>query len=148
MLAKSWDSNLCPQQPETYSGIEVAAILKRKYFGPIHSSQFCHYLALQKKNYDNHFNIRFQFLFYPLFNSGLIAFAKMRWWCYAFEPFWRAIFALILPFLTSGSDLEAWPDCWAFVEFLRAPIPRKGSGSTTTARWGAVAKCITITKFV
>jgi len=25
-----------------------------------------------------------------------------------------------------------WPDCWVSVEFLHAPIPRKGSGSTTT----------------
>jgi len=25
-----WDSNPCPHQPETYSGIEVAAILKRR----------------------------------------------------------------------------------------------------------------------
>jgi len=25
----------------------------------------------------------------------------------------------------------AWPDCWFSIEFLHAPIPRKGSGSTT-----------------
>jgi len=36
------------------------------------------------------------------------------------------------PFLTSGTDLGAWPNCWVSVEFLHAPIPRKGSGSTTT----------------
>jgi len=40
--------------------------------------------------------------------------------------------ALFLPFLTSGPDFGAWPDCWVSVEFLLAPIPRKGSGSTTT----------------
>jgi len=33
---------------------------------------------------------------------------------------------------TSGPDLGAWPDCWISVEFLHAPILRKGSGSTTT----------------
>ena len=31
-----------------------------------------------------------------------------------------------------GSNLGVWPDCWVSAEFLRAPIPRKGSGSTTT----------------
>jgi len=40
--------------------------------------------------------------------------------------------SLLHPFLTSGPDLGAWSDCWAFVEFLHAPIPRKGSGITTT----------------
>ena len=35
-------------------------------------------------------------------------------------------------FLTYGPDLGVWPDCWASAEFLHAPIPRKGSGSTTT----------------
>ena len=34
-------------------------------------------------------------------------------------------------FLTYGLDLGVWPDCWVCAEFLRAPIPRKGSGSTT-----------------
>jgi len=28
-------------------------------------------------------------------------------------------------------ELGAWPDCWVFVEFLRAPTTRKGSDSTT-----------------
>jgi len=44
----------------------------------------------------------------------------------------------LLPFFTSaGPDLGAWPDCWVSVEFLHGPIPRKGSGSTTTkdGRW-------------
>ena len=31
-----------------------------------------------------------------------------------------------------GPDLGVWPDCWVSEEFLRAPIPRKVSGSTTT----------------
>ena len=35
-------------------------------------------------------------------------------------------------FLIYGPDLGVWPDCWVSAEFLRAPIPRKGSGSTTT----------------
>ena len=37
-------------------------------------------------------------------------------------------------FLTNGPDLGVWPDCWVSAEFLRAPIPRKGSGSTTTMK--------------
>jgi len=40
--------------------------------------------------------------------------------------------ALLLPLLTSGPDLRAWPACWVSVEFLLTPIPRKGSSSTTT----------------
>jgi len=32
----------------------------------------------------------------------------------------------LFPFLTSGPDLGVWPDCWVFVEFFHAPIPRKG----------------------
>jgi len=39
---------------------------------------------------------------------------------------------VLLPFLTSGPDLGAWPDCWVSTEFLRTPIPRKLSGSTIT----------------
>jgi len=38
----------------------------------------------------------------------------------------------LFPFFTSGPDLEALPDCYVSMEFLRAPIPGKGSGSTTT----------------
>ena len=34
-------------------------------------------------------------------------------------------------FLTYGPDLAVRPDCWVSAVFLRAPIPRKGSGSTT-----------------
>jgi len=33
---------------------------------------------------------------------------------------------LLLSLLISGPDLGAWPDCWVSVEFLHAPIPRKG----------------------
>jgi len=40
--------------------------------------------------------------------------------------------APLLPFLTFGPDLGAWPDCWVSVEFLHVPIPRMGSGRTTT----------------
>ena len=41
-------------------------------------------------------------------------------------------------FLIYGTDLGVWPDCWVSAEFLRAPIPRKGSGSTTTTKVEAV----------
>jgi len=44
--------------------------------------------------------------------------------------------ALLLPFLTSGPNLGAWPDCWVSVEFLHALILRKRSGSTTTTKMG------------
>jgi len=37
--------------------------------------------------------------------------------------------------LTSDPNFGVWPDCWVFLEFLHAPIPQKGSGSTTTTRW-------------
>ena len=36
-------------------------------------------------------------------------------------------------FLTYGPDLGVWPDCWVSAEFLCAPIPRRGSASTTTS---------------
>jgi len=52
--------------------------------------------------------------------------------CPASEPLRRAIFGITSSILTSGPDLGAWPDCWVYVEFLHAPILRKGSGSTTT----------------
>jgi len=54
--------------------------------------------------------------------------------CPASESLRRAIFGttVLLPFLTSGTDLGVWPDCWVSVEFLRAPIPWKGYGGTTT----------------
>ena len=37
-------------------------------------------------------------------------------------------------FLTYGPDLGVWPDCWVSAEFLRAPNPSKGSGSTTATQ--------------
>jgi len=52
--------------------------------------------------------------------------------CPASEPLLRAIFGTTSSILTSGPDLGAWPECWVSVEFLHVPIPRKGSGSTTT----------------
>ena len=51
--------------------------------------------------------------------------------CPASEPLRKSIFGSSL-FLTYGPDLGVWPNCWVSTEFLRAPIPRKGSGSTTT----------------
>jgi len=48
--------------------------------------------------------------------------------CPGSEPLRRAIFGTT----SSIFDLGAWLDCWVSVEFLYAPIPRKGSGSTTT----------------
>ena len=35
-------------------------------------------------------------------------------------------------FLTYGPNLGVWPNFWVSAEFLRAPTPWKGSGSTTT----------------
>ena len=58
--------------------------------------------------------------------------------CSASEPLRKSIFgsSLSLPlFLICGPDLGVWPDCWVSAEFLRAPIPRKRSGSTTTIKW-------------
>ena len=48
--------------------------------------------------------------------------------CPASEPLRKSIFGSSLSIL----DLGVWPDCWVSAEFLRAPIPRNGSGSTTT----------------
>ena len=48
------------------------------------------------------------------------------------NPFANLSLAPISLFLTYGPDLGVWPDCWVSAEFLRAAIPRKGSGSTTT----------------
>ena len=53
--------------------------------------------------------------------------------CRASEPLRKSIFGSFLSlFSIYGPDLGVWPDCWVSAEFLRAPIPRKGSGSTTT----------------
>jgi len=32
-----------------------------------------------------------------------------------------------------------WPNCWVSVEFHHAPIPRKGSDSTTTTKFNYAA---------
>ena len=42
------------------------------------------------------------------------------------------LWLLSLSILDLWSRPWVWPDCWVSAEFLRAPIPRKGSGSTTT----------------
>jgi len=47
--------------------------------------------------------------------------------CSASEPFWRANFGtILLPFLTSGPDLEAWPDCWVSVGSITPPFFKTG----------------------
>ena len=48
------------------------------------------------------------------------------------NPFANLSLAPLSLFSIYGPDLGVWPDCWVSAEFLRAPIPRKGSGSTTT----------------
>ena len=53
--------------------------------------------------------------------------------CPAFKPLCKSIFGSSLSlFSIYGLELGVWPDCWVSVEFLLAPIPWKGSGSTTT----------------
>ena len=53
--------------------------------------------------------------------------------CPASEPLRKSIFGSSLSlFLIYGPDLGVWPNCWVSTKFLRAPIPQKGSGSTTT----------------
>ena len=48
------------------------------------------------------------------------------------NPFANLSLAPLSLFSIYGPDLGVWPDCWVSAEFLCAPIPRKGSGSTTT----------------
>ena len=48
------------------------------------------------------------------------------------NPFVNLSLAPLSLFLIYGPDLDVWPDCWVSAEFLRTPIPRKGSGSITT----------------
>ena len=48
------------------------------------------------------------------------------------NPFANLSLAPLSLFSIYGPDFEVLPDCWVSAEFLRAPIPRKGSGSTTT----------------
>ena len=56
------------------------------------------------------------------------------------NPFTNLSLAPLFLFSVYGPDLGVWPDCWVSAEFLRAPIPRKGSGSTTTTTTNAVCK--------
>ena len=51
--------------------------------------------------------------------------------CLDFEPLSLDLYSLLL---TLGSEHGLRPDCWllGLRRFLRAPIPRVGSGSTTT----------------
>ena len=51
--------------------------------------------------------------------------------CPASETLPNLSLAPLSLFSIYGPDLWVWPDCWVSAEFLRAPIPRKGSGSTT-----------------
>ena len=46
------------------------------------------------------------------------------------NPFVNLSLAPLSLFSIYGPDLGVWPDCWVYAEFLRALIPRKGSGST------------------
>ena len=48
------------------------------------------------------------------------------------NPFANLSLAPLSLFSIYGPDLGVWPDCWVSAEFLRAPIPWKGSGSTTS----------------
>ena len=53
--------------------------------------------------------------------------------CRASEPLHKSIFSSSLSILDLWfQTLGCGPTCWVSAEFLRAPIPRKGSGSTTT----------------
>jgi len=60
--------------------------------------------------------------------------------CPASEHLWSAIFD------TTSSIFDLWSRPWGVVrllgllEFLRVPIPRKGSGSTTTNIWSNFSK--------
>ena len=48
------------------------------------------------------------------------------------NPFVHLSLAPLSLFLIYGPDLGVWPDCWFSAESLRASIPRKESGSSTT----------------
>ena len=50
------------------------------------------------------------------------------------NPFVNLSLAPLSLFLTCGPDFGVWPDCWVSAEFLRTPILRKGSRSTTTTK--------------
>ena len=52
--------------------------------------------------------------------------------CPVLDPLRRAIFGHTLLFWTSGPVRGESPDYWDSAELIRAPIPRNGSGKTTT----------------
>ena len=56
------------------------------------------------------------------------------------NPFSNLSLAPLSLFSIYGPDLGVWPDCWVSAEFLRAPNPRKGSGSTTTTFFFSTAR--------
>ena len=56
------------------------------------------------------------------------------------NPFANLSLAPLSLFSIYGPDLGVWVDCWVSAEFLRAPIPRKGSGSTTTTTYDKQCK--------
>ena len=56
------------------------------------------------------------------------------------NPFANLSLAPLSLFSIYDPDLGVWPDCWVSAEFLRAPIPRKGSGNTTTTTTPQVDK--------
>ena len=58
-----------------------------------------------------------------LYRTSIISYATVL----PLNPFVNLSLAPLSLFLTYGPDLGVWPDCW-----VCAPIPRKGSGSTTT----------------
>ena len=60
--------------------------------------------------------------------------------CPASKPFVNLSLAPLSPFLIYSPDLGVWPDCWVSAKFLRAPIPQKGSGSTTTTTTKAIER--------
>ena len=68
--------------------------------------------------------------------------------CPAPDPFADLSLAPLFLFSIYGPDLGVWPDCWVSAEFLRAPIPRKGSGSTTTHRYHSFSKILVARLFM
>ena len=57
--------------------------------------------------------------------------------CPALNPSVNLSLAPLSLLLIFGPDLGVWPNCWVSAEFLRAPIPQKGSGCTTTTTTAA-----------
>jgi len=81
------------------------------------------FLLMQDKRKNSSCSTRgHQLLGFNSYPSGLSGI-----WIFSARYFW-----LYLPSLIYAPDIGVCSDCWASVEFLYAPIPRKGSGSTTT----------------